>query len=45
MVMLSEDEVRNIIAMEKARLESLVDPDSIMCSRAFICGLECVLND
>ncbi len=43
--MLSEVEVRNIIAKEVEFLESIRDPVARKCTMAFVAGLECVLND
>ena len=43
--MLCEEEVKYIIEREKMFLECMVDPDDIRCQRAFIAGLELVLND
>jgi hypothetical protein len=44
-VLLSEDEVKNIIEREKIFLEAIVDPVERKYCGAFIAGLELVLNE
>ena len=43
--MLSEYEIKRIIALEKERLHTLHDINEWKCCKSFIAGLECVLNE
>jgi len=43
--MLGEEEIRNLKSMMQNRSDMIVDPVEKKCHRAFIAGLECVLND
>ena len=44
-MVLSDDELRNVIVREKEYLESIVDPVQRKCQMAFISGLELNLNE
>jgi len=43
--MLSEEETRNLIKMQKEHLEQIIDLNNRQRMQDFINGLECVLNE
>jgi len=43
--MLNEQELRNLIDVERKRNECILDEDARRCHRGFILGLEAALND